>query len=124
MNFGVNLNIHYARTFRHVSSYSSGSKSLNNISQTTNQQQPQSKPQSAANKQKPLALTYVDKAPKPRNPDRSRCSSVCTTWKNSLRNDKPERLYYYESESCILYVQISIMAPLGPNYFYKCFLFS
>lgn len=69
---------HQSRTFRQVSS-----KSMQNISSTA----------SSANqrpKQEPLALTYM--APKPRNPDRVRCSSVCEGWKNSLRQEKPERL--------------------------------
>ena len=99
----ISQNGHYAgghtRTFRHVT-YSSGSKSLNNISSNAGNGEKQSlkqsskqppKPQSAASKQ-PLAITYVDKAPKPSNPNRSRCSSVCNDWKNSLRNEKPERL--------------------------------
>ena len=90
--------LNFIRTFRHVS-YSSGSKSLNNISNLNGSNQSsrgQQNPQSASKKgqtQQPLAITYVDKAPKPRNPERSRCSSVCTNWKNSLRNDKPERLF-------------------------------
>ena len=84
---------HTTRTFRHVSYSSGGSKSLNNISEIKSQQSQKQQPQNNHQPQKQLALTYVDKAPKPRNPERSsRCSSVCTNWKNSLRNDKPERL--------------------------------
>ena len=75
----ISQNVHYAgghtRTFRHVT-YSSGSKSLNNISSNAGNGEKQSlkqsskqppKPQSAASKQ-PLAITYADKAPKPSNP--------------------------------------------------------
>lgn len=70
-----------SRTFRTIS-YSSGSKSMNNISNL--EQRPSAKKQ-------PLALTY-NSAPKPVNPDRIRCSSVCEGWKKTLRSDKPERL--------------------------------
>lgn len=73
------------RSFRHIS-YSSGSKSMGNISNSSNSLQPP-----LNNGGRKLALTYSS-APKPCNPDRIRCSSVCEGWKNSLRNDKPERL--------------------------------
>ena len=63
------------RTFRHIS-YSSGSKSMNNINSAGNHGKKSSVP----------ALTYTSSAPKPVNPDRVRCSSVCEGWKNSLRH--------------------------------------
>lgn len=76
-----------ARTFRQYT-YSSGSKSLNNI------QSHEKKPNrnTGDNRNKPLAITYKPSAPKPINPDRIRSSSVCEGWKKSLRNEKPERL--------------------------------
>ena len=75
-----------------ISNLNNGSKNQPNQQQQRNSATSSSSSKKGQNPQ-PLAITYVDKAPKPRNPDRSRCSSVCTNWKNSLRNDKPERLF-------------------------------
>ncbi len=81
-----------SRTFTEVR-YPSGSKSMINISNSTNNNNNHLGP-SARNK--PPAITYSASAPKPKPPDRDRfrSSSVCEGWKNSLRSDKdrPERL--------------------------------
>ena len=77
------------RTFRQYS-YSSGSKSLNNINSYEKKNPVKNPAENGRNK--PLAITYKSSAPKPVNPDRVRCSSVCEGWKKSLRNEKPERL--------------------------------
>ncbi len=77
-----------ARTFRQYT-YQSGSKSLNNIH---GHEKKQTVKNTGDNRNKPLAITYKPSAPKPINPDRIRCSSVCEGWKKSLRNEKPERL--------------------------------
>lgn len=84
------------RTFRQYT-YSSGSKSLNNINSHHEKRQTSSSNSSKTSsdnhhRNKPLAITYKPSAPKPVNPDRIRCSSVCEGWKKSLRNEKPERL--------------------------------